>query len=246
MTSTPPASVIPDDNGFERRAHARFLAALAATAALAVALWLAFNTSDGVPGTTRTQLLVSLGALVFFLIGVTFYLTAAATSGRHHRFVNTAVHGGVSTRGGATSADSNGGDSHGGDVSGDSRGDTPEADRSARVVRRIRSLSRLGAVFTVAAVLLFAGLGALRIFAPPTERPVSVQFSEISGRVQLEYCPSLPSSFDALAKPTDLAGSSTLLPVWVASGVCGNSSFPRGVWLYLNRSTITVADPGDR
>ena len=121
-----------------------------------------------------------------------------------------------------------------------------EPARSARIARRSRSLSRLGAVFAVAALLAVAALGALRILVPPAERPVSVQFTEITGRVQLEYCPDLPSSFDALAKPTDLASSSTLLPVWVASRVCGNPSFQRGTWLYLNRSSITVADAGDR
>ncbi len=121
----------------------------------------------------------------------------------------------------------------------------PEADRSTRTLRRIRSLSGFGALFAIAAVLAIAGLGALRVLAPPAERPVSVQFSEITGRVQLEYCPNLPSSFEALVKPTDLASSSTLLPLWVASRVCGNPSFQHGVWLYLNRSTITVADAGD-
>ncbi|TFD60176.1 hypothetical protein E3T39_08015 [Cryobacterium suzukii] len=121
-----------------------------------------------------------------------------------------------------------------------------EPARSARIARRIRSRSRLGAVFAVAALLTVVGLGTLRILVPPAERPVSVQFTEITGRVQLEYCPSLPSSFEALAKQTDLASSSTLLPVWVASRVCGNPSFQHGVWLYLNRSSITVADAGNR
>ena len=121
-----------------------------------------------------------------------------------------------------------------------------EPARPMRVARRVRSLSRFGAVFAVAALLAVAALGALRILAPPAERPVSVQFTEITGRVQLEYCPGLPSSFEALAKPTDLASSSTLLPVWVASRVCGNPSFQQGVWLYLNRASITVADAGDR
>ena len=121
-----------------------------------------------------------------------------------------------------------------------------EPGRQARIARRVRSLSRLGAVFAVAALLAVAVLGAVRILAPPAERPVSVQFTEISGRVQLEYCPGLPSSFEALAKSTDMASSSTLLPVWVASRVCGNPSFQQGVWLYLNRASITVADAGDR
>ncbi|TFD84798.1 hypothetical protein [Cryobacterium serini] len=121
-----------------------------------------------------------------------------------------------------------------------------EPARSARLARRIHLRSRLGAVFAVSALLAVAAVGALRILTPPAERPVSVQFTEITGRVQLEYCPSLPSSFEALATPTDLASSSTLLPVWVASRVCGNPSFQHGVWLYLNRSSITVADAGDR
>ncbi|MDJ0338801.1 hypothetical protein [Cryobacterium sp. PH31-O1] len=131
-------------------------------------------------------------------------------------------------------------------ISGRRNVDSAGVDASARVIRSIRVLSAFGAVFAVVAVLGVAGLGALRVFAPPADRPVSVQFSEITGRVQLEFCPSLPSAFEALATPADLAGSSTLLPIWVASRVCGNPSFQNGVWLYLNRSTITVADAGDR
>lgn len=212
MKSTPPVSFSPDDGGPNPRAHARLLAALLTVAALGVAAWLAFNTSDGVSGTTRTQLLMALAALVFSLIGITFYLRAAAFGGRRRGLQSGEL----------------------------------EADRFVRMIRRIRSLSTGGAVFAIAAVLAVAGLGALRILAPPAERAVSVQFSDITGRVELEYCPSLPGSFKALVKATDLAGSSTLLPVWVASRVCGNPNFQNGVWLYLNRSTVTVADAGGR
>lgn len=125
------------------------------------------------------------------------------------------------------------------------RGDF-EADRVARADRSVRSLSAAGAIFASVALLLIAGLGILRIFAPPAERPVSVQFSEITGRVQLQYCPTLPGSFEALVKPADLASSSTVLPVWVSNKVCGNPNFYNGVWLYLNRATITIADAGNR
>ena len=199
--------------------HARFLAAVLSAGALAVAGWLALNASDGVSVTPQDQRLVALVALVLFFIGITFYLAAAAATGPR-----SPAHPGTAHPGAGGS----------------------EGDRSARVIRRIRSLSALGAVCSIAALLAVAALGALRILVPPAERAVTVQFSEITGRVQLEFCPSLPSSFDALAKPADLAGSSTLLPVWVASRDCGNSSFQNGVWLYLNRSTITVADAGDR
>lgn len=213
MKSTPPVNKIPDTSAPQRRTHARFVAALLSPAALAVAVWLAFSTSDVAAASTRIQHLVALGAFVLFLIGITFYLAAAAATGSRDR---------------------------------GKPGVQIEADGAGRTIRRIRSLSALGAVFALAAVLAIAGLGALRIVAPPANRPVSVQFSEITGRVQFEYCPSLPGSFEALVKPPDLAGSSTLLPVWVAGTVCGNPSFQNGVWLYLNRSTITVADAGDR
>ncbi|TFC28400.1 hypothetical protein E3O25_07485 [Cryobacterium sp. TMT1-3] len=219
MKSTPPVSSVPDASGPHRRVHARVLAALLSAGALAVAGWLAFNASDGVSVTPQDQRLVALVALALFLGGITFYLAAAVVSGPRSP------------------------DNHGPARPGSG---TVEADGSARTIRRIRSLSALGAVFAVAALLAVAGLGALRVLVPPAERPVSVQFSDITGRVQLEFCPSLPSSFEALAKPADLSASTTLLPVWVASRVCGNPSFQNGVWLYLNRSTITVADADDR
>jgi len=120
------------------------------------------------------------------------------------------------------------------------------ADQPARSVRRIRSLVRMGTTFTVLALLLLAGVSVLGVLLPSMDRSVSVQFSDITGRVQLEYCPALPSSFDAMVKPIDLARSSTLLPVWVSSRDCGNPSYVNGVWLYLDRSTITVADSGER
>jgi hypothetical protein len=104
----------------------------------------------------------------------------------------------------------------------------------------------MGTTFTVLALLLLAGVSVLGVLLPSMDRSVSVQFSDITGRVQLEYCPALPSSFDAMVKPIDLARSSTLLPVWVSSRDCGNPSYVNGVWLYLDRSTITVADSGER
>jgi hypothetical protein len=208
VKSTPPASFSTAESAQHRRAHARFVAALLSAAAFAIAVWLAVNTNDAVSGSTRDQLLISLASIVLLIIGILFYLSAAAT-GQHDP-------------------------------------EDFEPGRPARISRHVRSFSRLGAVFAVAALLAVAALGALRILAPPAERPVSVQFTEISGRVQLEYCPGLPSSFEALARPTDLASSSTLLPVWVATRVCGNPSFQHGVWLYLNRASITVADAGDR
>jgi hypothetical protein len=176
---------------------------------LAIAAWLAFATGDGLPGTTRVQLLVGVLALTLALSGVIFYLTAAASSVRLRP------------------------------------GDT-EGERETRIVRRIRSRSRFGAGLTITAAVTVVGLGVLRIATPPAERPVSVQFSNLDGRVQFEFCPDLPGSFEALVKPAELDRSSTLLPVWVASRVCGNPSFQSGVWLYLDRSSITVADAGDR
>ncbi|MBG6213497.1 MAG: hypothetical protein LH475_08110 [Cryobacterium sp.] len=233
MKSTPPARFIPDGNRDDRHTHPRFVAALLSAATLVLAIWLAFNTSDGESGTTRLQLLVAVAALALLIIGITFHLAAAAAG----------LHGGIENGGAQHGGIDHGGIDHGGVDHGVGQFDT---DRFLRISRRILVLSRIGAVFAAAAVLAIAGLGALRVLAPPAERPVSVQFSEITGRVQLEYCPNLPGSFDALVKPTDLASSSTLLPVWVASRVCGNPSFQHGVWLHLNRSTITVADAGYR
>ena len=199
--------------------HARFLAAVLSAGALALAGWLALTASDEASVTPYGQRLVALVALVLFLSGITFYLAAAVATGPRSR---------------ETARPTQPSAGH------------LEADRSASTIRRIRSLSTVGAVFAIAAGLAVTGLGALQILVPPAERRVSVQFSDITGRVELEFCPSLPSSFEALAKPADLAASSTLIPVWVASRVCGNPSFQNGVWLYLNRSTITVADAGDR
>ena len=85
------------------------------------------------------------------------------------------------------------------------------------------------------AVLLAAVLPA------PTER-IEVQFTDLYGRVQLEYCPDLPGSFAATASRADLAGSSTILPVKVSAETCGNSDYTDGVWIYLNRDSVTVSD----
>lgn len=115
--------------------------------------------------------------------------------------------------------------------------------RSSRATTR---LVRLGTLSTTVAFLMLAAVALLALIAPPLERNVSIQFSDISGRVQLEFCPDLPSSFDAFVRSSELASSSTLLPVRVTRSTCGSPAESTSVWLYLNRSSITVADTGIR
>ncbi len=124
---------------------------------------------------------------------------------------------------------------------------TSNSSSSGRAGRRwaARFLAVIVGVAALALVTL-GGVALAGFVTPAPDRSVSVQFSDITGRVQLEFCPTLPASFDAMVKPADLSSSAALLPVWVASRDCGNPSFAQGVWLYLDRTTITVADPGQR
>lgn len=96
-------------------------------------------------------------------------------------------------------------------------------------------LGLVGLTFAALAVLLAV------VLPPPTES-VMVQFTDLDGRVRLEYCPALPASFAAAASPDDLIGSATILPVKVSAEVCGNPEFTAGIWIYLNRDAVTVSD----
>jgi hypothetical protein len=128
----------------------------------------------------------------------------------------------------------------------------PTADGTAFAVPASGSRSAAapaGTVLTLVGALLGTlGLGlatiavALAVLMPGPTAAIEVQFTDLYGRVQLEYCPSLPGSFAGTASHDDLVGSSTILPVKVTAEVCGNPEYTDGVWIYLNRDAITVAD----
>lgn len=114
------------------------------------------------------------------------------------------------------------------------------AHAGADAARNRRSLNTVLWVIAVALAAL-AIITGLRLFLPSATQPVWVQFSDLSGRVQLEYCPSLPASFEGIARSEDLRGGSSVIPVKVTADVCGDAQFQDGVWIYLHRSSVTVA-----
>ena len=105
-----------------------------------------------------------------------------------------------------------------------------------------RGLTILGSVLGVVGLALAALAVVLAVMLPgPTQR-IMVQFTDLSGRVQLEYCPTLPGSFAGTASQSDLVGSTTILPVRVEAQTCGNPEYTDDVWIYLNRRSVTVSD----
>lgn len=121
-------------------------------------------------------------------------------------------------------------------------GATDSAAAPAHPVTPGRGLTILGSVFGVVGLALAALAVVLTVLLPAPTARIEVQFTDLYGRVQLEYCPSLPGSFAATASLADLAGSATILPVQVSGETCGNPEFTDGVWIYLNRASVTVAD----
>jgi hypothetical protein len=105
-----------------------------------------------------------------------------------------------------------------------------------------RGLTVFGAVLGAAGLVSAALAVALAALLPSPTENISVQFTDLYGRVQLEYCPTLPASFEATASQHDLLGSSTILPVRVTPETCGNADYTDGVWIYLNRDAVTVSD----
>lgn len=123
--------------------------------------------------------------------------------------------------------------------------DTTAADFAPALAHPVtpgRGLTILGSVFGVVGLALAALAVVLTLLLPAPTARIEVQFTDLYGRVQLEYCPSLPGSFAATASQADLAGSATILPVKVSGETCGNPEFTDGVWIYLNRASVTVAD----
>jgi len=105
-----------------------------------------------------------------------------------------------------------------------------------------RSLTVLGIGIGLAGLAVAAIAVLIAVLIPTRTESIMVQFTDLTGRVQLEYCPGLPGSFSGLAAHTDLTGADTILPVKVSAETCGNPEFTGGVWIYLNRTSITVAD----
>lgn len=106
-----------------------------------------------------------------------------------------------------------------------------------------RSRLALPAAALIVGVGLLGVLGMVmfRLFVPAPDQTVTVQFSDPTGRVVLEYCPTLPSSFEAQSRPADVAGTASVIPVRVTADICGNPAFDQGVWLYLQRAGVTIA-----
>jgi hypothetical protein len=134
--------------------------------------------------------------------------------------------------------ESTGHDSSGGKPDEKVAGDAPSAAEPA-ARGRSRLLPVLATIF-VATVLAVAIVLGLKLFLPGQSVPVWVQFSDLNGRVQLGYCPSLAGNFEGTAFTRDLDGSSAVVPVKVSAQECGNAIFADGVWLYLRRSSVTI------
>jgi hypothetical protein len=117
---------------------------------------------------------------------------------------------------------------------------SPDQSRRARSARRVPTV--LGAVLGAIGLALAAVAVALAVLLPSPTETIMVQFTDLYGRVQLEYCPTLPASFEATAAHQDLLGSSTILPVKVTAETCGNADYTDGVWIYLNRDAVTISD----
>lgn len=106
---------------------------------------------------------------------------------------------------------------------------------------RARSLASRGSLLALVALAAIAVALGIKLFVPTPVEAIFVQFSDLAGRVQLEYCPSLPGSFEAKATAADIRGTSAVVPVLVSGDVCGNTDFTDGVWLHLKRSSVTIA-----
>jgi hypothetical protein len=122
-------------------------------------------------------------------------------------------------------------------------GSTPPAgdDGSQDPASAGRRLTIIGTLIGVGGLVLATIAVALAALLPAPTQSIRVQFTDLYGRVQLEYCPTLPASFAATASHDDLAGSATILPVRVSAETCGNTDYGNGVWIYLNRASITVS-----
>ncbi|MGY4856705.1 hypothetical protein [Cryobacterium sp. AP23] len=105
-----------------------------------------------------------------------------------------------------------------------------------------RARTMLGALLGTVGLALAAIAVALAALLPAPTESIMVQFTDLVGRVQLEYCPDLPGSFPGTASHADLVGSDTILPVKVSAETCGNPDYTDGVWIYLNRASITISD----
>ena len=125
--------------------------------------------------------------------------------------------------------------------------DVPAAPHSQHLHRGKRGRASTAALWIIALALVAIGIMlGLRLFLPGGTQSVLVQFSDLSGRVQLEYCPTLPASFEAVAYTDDLLADTGVIPVRVTADVCGAPEFDDGLWIYLHRSAVTLASTTPR
>ena len=125
--------------------------------------------------------------------------------------------------------------------------DVPAAPHSQHLHRGKRGRASTAALWIIAlALVAIAIMLGLRLFLPGGTQSVLVQFSDLSGRVQLEYCPTLPASFEAVAYTDDLLADTGIIPVRVTADVCGAPEFDDGLWIYLHRSAVTLASTTQR
>jgi hypothetical protein len=124
--------------------------------------------------------------------------------------------------------------------------DAPIAPHSKHPHRARRGPATIALWVIALALVATAILIGVKLFLPGGSQTVLVQFSDLSGRVQLEYCPSLPASFEAVAYTDDLVADTGVIPVKVSGDVCGSPQFDDGVWIYLHRSAVTLASTTPR
>ncbi|HYI33553.1 MAG TPA: hypothetical protein VEX88_08845 [Glaciibacter sp.] len=124
--------------------------------------------------------------------------------------------------------------------------DAPVPPRSQHPHRARRRPATIALWVIALALVAIAVMVGVKLFLPGGSQPVLVQFSDLSGRVQLEYCPSLPASFEAIAYTDDLVADTGVIPVKVTGEVCGSTQFDDGIWIYLHRSAVTLASTTPR
>lgn len=199
----------------DRRPQAGFLGAVLAVAAAVIAAGLVFAPQLTAHSTLNPWLYAGLLGFLLVLAGACVLLAVTLTAGPTPVPVPVAVQG--------------------------YRDQGYPAESQPAAAGEGRGLTILGSLLGLAGLAVSALAVVLTVLLATPTVPITVQFSDLYGRVQLEYCPSLPSSFAATASQDDLVGSATILPVKVTAGVCGNTDYTNGVWIYLNRDAVTVS-----
>jgi len=240
----------PGTTGAEKRSawrrQARFLGAAFAVAAAVIAVGLRFAPPVTAYAALRPWVFAGLLGFVLVLAGACVLFAAslpATPPGARHPVPPPAAPPWNTSPDAALSQAAAPAAPPAGAPAGTSAGTTAEITASpTHPVTPGRGLTILGSVLGVVGLALAALAVVLTVLLPAPTARIEVQFTDLYGRVQLEYCPSLPGSFAATASQADLAGSSTILPVQVSAETCGNPEYTDGVWIYLNRASVTVSD----